>query len=264
MISSSNRHKYKKNGKYVKRFKDNPGVFFTEFELLNSSLILGFGYAPPKFNPEEELEFIQDIENLITYRTAILENNQIREDHYFLEANPDFIQIIPSNPISVYNSNVLCIYPPFPEIYQFADGEMKLKYKIDYGKYSFKKGELKSNSTIYAKAIRSGDRIGFEDNLLETEDFIIFSYVKDIGGKTFCLYSKKTNSSYNLNEILNHNGLPPLTLSSVIEENTLLCILDPSLLNENEIKEFNNSNPEVNITFMSNSVVLLIKIEENE
>ena len=42
------------------------------------------------------------------------------------------------------------------------------------------------------------------------------------------------------------------------------CKRMKSLLNENEIKEFNNSNPEVNITFMSNSVVLLIKIEENE
>jgi hypothetical protein len=251
------------DGKFIKQVMDDSSVFFTQFELLNSGLILGFGYAPPIVNSENEMEYIQDLEDIITYRTAIIENNQIKAGHYFLDANPDFIQIIPSNPISVYNSNVLCIYPPFPEIYQFADGEMKLKYKIDYGKYSFKKIELKSNSAIYAKAIRSGERIGFEDNLLETEYFIIFSYVKEIGKRTFCLYSKKSNSSYSIDEILNNIGLPYLTVASVIGDNTLLCIMDPSLLNENDLRDFNNLYHNLNITFMSNSIVLLIKIEEH-
>jgi hypothetical protein len=258
--SLNNINKYYINtGRLQKVF--NLPAYFNKFSFIDSIRTITFGYSP-SYN--DLAKYSSDQEELLN-RMKLYKILNIRDSielRSFLLGQQDFSSFVPNDPISIFNNQILCLYPPYEEIYEYVFDEMKPKYKIDFGPFSFNEKELKKGDLYYTESIKDGKRVGFIDYINETKDFIIFSIVKEIGKYSSCIYSKTSQKSVLFQNILFDIGLPDMTILSTVEDK-MICVLDPAELNESQIKEFNKRyNPDDQINETSNSVLLILTIYE--
>lgn len=247
------------SGKYLGD-KYLPNLFIKKITVLDSGNFLSFSFSPKqkdiiKATSKDELK-----NKLVLYKIVNPESQL--EVSAFLKGDFDFSLVSPNKPVSEYNNKYLLLNPPASDIYEFDGKELKIKYHIDFGEYSFSNNELDRGIDYYISSIQEQNRYGFIDNINETEDFVLFSFIKDVGKPTFCLYSKKSKQSALFESILKSNNLPNLS-PLFTYDNYIICILNPSELSKQELYVLNNNyNLSRSIDIMSNPLIVLLNINE--
>lgn len=114
---------------------------------------------------------------------------------------------------------------------------------------------------MLTNAIQNRQRIGLLDNLYETGQFIVFSYL-DWNGMEFVIYSKKKRLSMLASQLFNTLGLPKMQIVGT-EGERLICAINPEELNEMEISNLiERGFLSDTITRMSNYILVFINICE--
>ncbi|MBW6479795.1 MAG: 6-bladed beta-propeller [Bacteroidales bacterium] len=246
---------YKKSLQYTEHFN--------KFSFLDSKHLITFGYSPSINDLKKYSHDIKMLENNISLY-KIIDLNEKMESMTFLNGKFHFSTFLPADPVSKYGDNILCLYPPYNKIYNYNGQNMELKYMVDFGSFSFRNDELNSDIYNCINLIREGERAGLIDYIIETRDFITFGFLKQIGHNSYNIYSKSSHNSALLEDIVSENFLTRMSILSAFE-NKLLCILDPSVLDDFQINELNEKyhlNPL--ITNSSNPIIVIAKIYEKK
>ncbi|MFO7827778.1 MAG: 6-bladed beta-propeller [Bacteroidales bacterium] len=248
-----------KNGEFIDKIKTN-NLLFNKFIISQSDNILTFGYSPPKKIIEKDKIKPNVVKESINLYKLL--NNNYEETKYFLKGNYEFKYFVPHKPISKFGDHLLCLYPPSTEIYNYHKGDVKLAYKIDFGENSFRKHELNKDIDFYISRIKEKKRIGFIDDINETSDFISFSFVKNIGEKSFALFSKKSHNTVKFKLLLKNNKLPDMSILSTFNDQ-FIGVFYPSKIEKKELKQLSKKwNLPDTLTQFSNPVVVIFRLTE--
>ena len=140
-------------------------------------------------------------------------------------------------------------------IYQLSDGMLEVKYELDFLDFNVEAG-LQESMDILIEGLRDGVFVGSIDNLIESGDFLIFSFLKQ--EYQYCIYQKSTGDYALSNEIENQNLLPKgLILAS--KEDGFYLVSEP----KNYIDFLKRSGPEkatIDLDEEDNPVIIHFKI----
>jgi len=248
-----------KNGEFIDKISTNNSLF-NKFIISKSDDILTFGYSPPKRIIEKDTIKPNVVkESIMLYK---LLNNNYEETKCFLKGNYEFKYFVPHKPISKRGDHLLFVYPPSTKIYSYRKGDLKPSYKIDFGKYSFKEQELNRDIDFYISRIKEKKRIGFIDDINETSEFISFSFVKNIGEKSFALFSKKSHNAVLFKSLLEKSKLPDMSILSTFNDQ-FIGVFYPSKIKDEELellsKKWNLSDT---LDQFSNPVIVTFRVTE--
>jgi len=159
--------------------------------------------------------------------------------------------------MSYFKNEIRCLVPLDNTIYSFDGKSMNAKYYIDFGNLSINKSDLKRGLDYIDAVIRNKTKAGRIDDLIETDQFIIFSYYFG-SNRQFGIYSKINKKAAVFTDILRKNGLPNISPMSCIG-NKLICVIEGDeleSLDSHKYKIFDD----IHLKKSNNPIVMIIDV----
>lgn len=126
---------------------------------------------------------------------------------------------------------IKCLLPLDNKIYTFNGKDMKPRYEIDFGRLNIDQDDIQGGLDLIDASILEGTMAGRFDGLIETDDFIIFSYffgknpINNRRKKHYGVYSKKAKKTAVFSDIIKNTGLPDLA-PMACRGSRLICVID--------------------------------------
>lgn len=156
-----------------------------------------------------------------------------------------------NNPVSISHGEVLFIAPYDYNVYQLISGDTKIRYRLDFGKYTLTPNELKTVSDMAVHEMTStGRRVGCPWSFLKTDDFLVFDASFSGKGWTF-FHSLKKKKTYCLNDAFETGQLPDCSIRGITPDGLFYALVNPEKMaafqklsgQYKELKVDENDNP---------------------
>lgn len=249
MILYSETKVFDKNLNYIKSLKHD-GLMVKDFYHINRDTFL-------IYTKERNLNFKQGKQfytySLFTDAFSKKENLDI-----FLYGDKGSQSLL--SPVSIINNEVLFVSPYNYNIYQLVDGEEKIRYILDFGKYNFNSKEFATLSNYEIRGyVAQGKRIGKIYSLHKTDDFLVISTA--FGEKIITFFqSLDNNMTYCFNDCFDYNIIPECLIWGIKDDGTFYGLVEPD-----QIKKFQESRgqyKEIEVDESDNQYVILFKVRK--
>jgi|GEM_PF-2040845 len=249
---------YTDRGEFL--FQENfpHAIFARNIYYLKNGNVLTYG-SSPKLGVDTD----GDLAGLEFFRYHLFNKNFDKEINQFFPVGIDYTALECDKPVSFHKGNVLLLSQPNNSIYRFTGSEVFEKYIIDFDAFNFTESDIKQGKFTLTKLIHDRQRLGIIDNIIETNQYIIFSYVGwNKGENEFVVYSKQKKRSANLKNILKQKGFPFMTPIGVIDNN-VICVFKPYEFTNEQLSQYTTETffPK-GIDVDSNLILFVIKINE--
>lgn len=244
---------YNSTGDYISNIKPPQGFSIHGIEILNDQVLLAYGASIP---PDQ-----QGAGDIYIYTS----HSPDLVDYYgsFIKSDKNLLGLEGENPIFIYNKKATFTARPSDFIYESDGFTMQKNYFIDFGEKAFKENEYKNGMMFLIEQIRNDKRLGMLDNVMESDDFLVFSHWTKGSvflDEIFYAYSKKDGRVCKMSDLFSDCGYPNMKIIG-LSENEITCYFKPSNLDNSTIASLCNSGLiSDNITQESNPVLFIFKL----
>lgn len=201
-------------------------------------------------------------EEMSWYIYALVDNSFKKDIRNFfpIYGRDDRLAISLYTGMAFYKNEIKCLVPLDNNIYSFNGKTMNAEYYIDFGKLAITKSDIKQGLDFIDPAIKNKIRAGRCYRLMETDQFMIFSYYFG-QDKLFGIYSKKDKKAAVFNDILKRNNLPYNTAPIACIGNKIICAIDVDELSNQDINKNSIFN---NCVLYNNPVLMFMNISTKQ
>ncbi|MCK5820842.1 MAG: 6-bladed beta-propeller [Bacteroidales bacterium] len=202
------------------RFKRLPDDYILDIDYINRDTFLVFHNAV-NTNPQGVVRFIP--------YTLYMKGFTKKKHLGILLSNNKTVQSLYS-PVSIHNNGVFFVAPWNYNVYQLVDGEERVRYSLDFGKYQFTSKELETLATPDLwYHIKEGSRGGLPYSVFKTDDFLVI--ITRIGDKILTYFwSNDSKKIFCLNDCMDSNLIPDCKIWGVKPDGTFYGMVDPAQL----------------------------------
>ncbi|MCX6223191.1 MAG: 6-bladed beta-propeller [Bacteroidia bacterium] len=163
------------------------------------------------------------------------------------------------NTVSIFNNEVLILDPWNYTIYQLINGENRIRYILDFGKYSFTKKESEELTSDEIKDnVEQGKRTDV-GGIFKTDDFLIIMSVYKDNARTY-FKSLKNKEIYCFNDCPFANLMEYCFFHGITDEGLFFGLVQPDKLME--FQKSTGKYPELKVTENDNPYVIFFKVSE--
>jgi hypothetical protein len=187
------------------------------------------------------------IDKKTIYNYVIYNNDFTKPMSKMLPSPKGLERLTLNSPISP-KDRALFVAPYDNNIYGLENYNLKVIYKIDFGKYNNTSEDLAKGIPALFSLARKGQRTGSIDNIFENKNYLSFAFFYK-NGPLFCIHKKNTDLSYLSNDLIRDQKLPDCSIFGILDNDIFISSVEAGEfmkysqrmgLTANGVKEFDN------------------------